>query len=85
MTGALSIPVGSTDNKELQQLLMSLTDATICYWFTHNPDPSPPFVHLNHFLGAFAQLQKATINFVMSVSVSVHLLGTTWLSLDTFL
>jgi hypothetical protein len=35
-------------------------------------------------LGAFAELRKATISFVMSVSPSVRPHGTTWLPLDEF-
>jgi hypothetical protein len=41
------------------------------------------------FLGAFAQLQKATVSFAMSVCLFIHLStylhGITWPSLDRFL
>jgi hypothetical protein len=33
----------------------------------------PFFQRLNRFLGAFAKLRKATISFIMSVSLSVHM------------
>lgn len=69
---ALNLPIGSTDGKS-QSDCCGLVCATICHWFTNSPHPSPPFIYLNHILGPFAELQKATINFVISVSLSLHL------------
>jgi len=36
-------------------------------------------------LGLCAKFQKATVSFVLSISLSVHPHGTTWLLLDRFL
>ena len=36
------------------------------------------------FLGAFTKLPKVTVSFVVSVHLSVHLHGTTWLLQDGF-
>ena len=66
MTGALSVPIGSTDSKSYSNSYC-LICATICLWCTNSPDPSPPFIYLNHILGAFVELQKATVDFVMSL------------------
>ena len=34
------------------------------------------------FLGTFAKLRKATVSFVLSFHLSIHLHGTTWVPLD---
>jgi len=36
------------------------------------------------FVGMFAKLWKATVNFILSVCLSLHPHGTTWLQLDIF-
>jgi hypothetical protein len=36
------------------------------------------------FLGAFKKLQRVTVSFAMSICLSVHPHGTTWLPLDGF-
>jgi len=35
-----------------------------------------------HFLGLLAKFQKVTVSFVLSVGLSLHPHGTTWLLLD---
>ena len=40
--------------------------------------------HMEAFAGAFAKLQKATVSFVMTAHLFIHLHGTTLLPLNRF-
>jgi len=58
MTGALSVPIGSTDSKSYRNLY-HLICATTFHWWTNSPDPSPPFIYLEPYIRCICRAAKS--------------------------